>query len=218
MNWVVLCDFDGTAVGIDTSVYILRKFAKAEWRIFDEQFEKGELTLEECLQKEFFTVRVTKTRILEELEQVTSFRPNFKELLEYCRIRKIPLIFVSAGLDFVINHFLELKHWNNLVEIYAPKAKCTANGVQFSFPKLCHKTSVNFKDDLVRCCKTQGKKVVYVGDGSADYNAARNADLSFAIKDSKLAELLTRDGIPHAEISDFLEVVETIKASENSYE
>ena len=43
MSFVVLCDFDGTAVTIDTSVFILQRFAAAEWRVFDEQFEKGEL-------------------------------------------------------------------------------------------------------------------------------------------------------------------------------
>jgi 2-hydroxy-3-keto-5-methylthiopentenyl-1-phosphate phosphatase len=148
-----------------------------------------------------------------EIEQVTSFRPNFKKLLEYCRTREFPLILVSAGLDFVIKHFLELKHWNNLVEVYAPKAECTVNGIKFSYPKLFHKTSVNFKDDLVRCYREQGKKVVYIGDGSADYHAARNADFSFAIKGSKLAELLKRDGTLHKEISGFQEVVETIEAA-----
>ena len=213
MSFVVLCDFDGTVVDIDTSVFVLRKFAEAEWRIFDEQFEKGEITLEECLQKEFSTVRVTETRILEEIEQVASFRPDFEKLLEYCRTREFPLIFVSAGLDFVINHFLGLKHWNSLVEVYAPKAECTVNGIKFSYSNLFYKTSVNFKDDLVRWYRKQGKKVVYIGDGSADYYAARKADFSFAIKGSKLAELLKRDGIPHKEISGFQEVVETIEAA-----
>lgn len=213
MSFVVLCDFDGTVVDIDTSVFVLRKFAEAEWRMFDEQFEKGEITLEDCLQKQFSTVRATETQILEEIEQAASFRKGFKKLLEYCRTHEFPLILVSAGLDFVIKHFFELKHWNSLVEVYAPKAKCTVNGIRFSFPKLFHKTSVSFKDDLVRCYKRQGKKVVYIGDGFADYHAARNADFSFAIKGSKLAELLQRDGTPHKEINDFHEVVETIETA-----
>ena len=57
------------------------------------------------------------------------------------------------------------------------------------------------------------QEVAYIGDGLADYHAARNADFSFAIKGSKLAELLKRDGIPHKEISDFQEVVEIIDAA-----
>jgi len=213
VSLVVLCDFDGTVLDIDTCVFILEKFAEGEWRIFDEQLEKGEITLEECLRKQFSTVRVSKKLILREVERVMSARPNFANLVEYCRANRRPLFLVSAGLDFVIKRFLELNSWRGLVDVYAPKARCTVNGIKFTFPKLFYAMSVSFKDDLVRYNKKQGKRVVYIGDGLADYHAARNADFSFAIKGSKLAELLRREGIPYKEISDFQEVVETIKVS-----
>ena len=206
-----LSDFDGTIVDIDTSVFVLTRFAKEDWRIFDEQFEKGEITLEECLQQQFSTVRTSKTRILKEIERIPSLRPNFDRMAQFCKTQRIPLIIVSAGLDFVINHFLEQKGLQKLVEVYAPKARITATGIKFTFPKLLDKASVSFKDDLVRYYKKQGKKTVYIGDGFADFNPARNADFSFAIKGSKLAELLRNDGIPHEEISDFREVVEALQ-------
>ena len=211
VNIVVLSDFDGTIVDIDTAVVVLTHFAEENWTIFDEQFEKGEITLEECLQQEFSTVRTSKTRILKEIERIPSLRPNFDKLAQFCKTLKIPLIIVSAGLDFVINHFLEQKGLQKLVEVYVPKARITATGIKFSFPSLLDKASVSFKDDLVRYYKRQGKKTVYIGDGFADFNAARNADFSFAIKDSKLAELLRNDGILYEEISDFQEVVEALQ-------
>ncbi len=213
MSLVVLCDFDGTILDIDTSVFILTKLAKEEWKIFDEQLERGEITLEECLRKQFSTVRASKTRILKEIGRVPTVRPNFEKLVDFCGVQRIPLILVSAGLDFIIKHFLEVKGWHALVEVYAPKARTTANGVKFTFPKLLDKASVNFKDDLVRYYKKQGKRVIYIGDGLADYHAARNAHLSFAVKDSKLAELLKHGGIPHKEITDFKDVVEAIKVA-----
>jgi len=211
MSLVVLCDFDGTVVDIDTCVFILAKFAEAEWKIFDIQFEKGEITLEECLQKQFSSVKAPKTIILEEIERVTHIRPNFEKLVEYCRAHKIPLILVSAGLDFVIEHFLKLNNWQGLVEVHAARARCTVDGINFSFPRLFDEASVNFKDDLVAYYKKQGKKVIYVGDGFSDYHAAKKANYAFAIKGSKLAELLRRDGIPHEEMNDFQGVVEAIK-------
>lgn len=208
---VVLCDFDGTVIDIDTSVFVLTRFAKEDWRIFDEQFEKGEITLEECLEKQFYTVRTTRTRILKEIETVPSVRPSFEKLAQFCKTQRIPLVIVSAGLDFVIKHFVKQKDWNELVKIYAPKARVTSKGIKFTFPKLFDKASVSFKDDLVRYYKKRGKKTVYIGDGFADFNAARNADFSFAIKGSRLAELLRNDGILHEEISDFQEVVEALQ-------
>lgn len=208
----VLCDFDGTAVNADTCVVILDKFANEDWRIYDDQLEKGEITLKECLNKQFSTVKVSKARILKELETKAVFRLNFEELVEYCAAHKVPLIFISAGLDFVINHFLKLKGWKGLVKVYAPKAKLTKQGIKFVFPKLSSKTSENFKDDFVKRCKKEGWTVVYIGDGLADYLAAKNADFRFAIKDSKLAELLKKDRVAFTEISDFGEVVAGISA------
>jgi 2-hydroxy-3-keto-5-methylthiopentenyl-1-phosphate phosphatase len=142
---------------------------------------------------------------------IPSVRLNFDKLTQFCKTQKIPLVIVTAGLDFVINHFLERKRLRKLVKVYAPKSRITAKGIKFSFPKLFDEASINFKDDLVRYYKRLGKKTVYIGDGFADFNAARNADFSFAIKDSKLAELLKNDRIPHKEISDFLEVVEALR-------
>lgn len=85
MTFAVLCDFDGTIVDIDTCVYILEKFAGEDWRIYDKQFEKGEMTLEECLQNQFSTVVVPETRILDEIQLVTNVRIDFAELVEYCK-------------------------------------------------------------------------------------------------------------------------------------
>lgn len=210
MTFAVLCDFDGTIVDIDTCVYILEKFAKEDWRIYDEQFEKGEMTLEECLQNQFSTVVVPETRILDEIQIVTKIRIDFAELVKYCKASKLPLVIVSAGLDFVIKHFLELEGWNDFIKVHAPKAICTVNGIKLTFPRLFHNTSISFKDDLVTNYKEQGKKVIYVGDGIADYDATRKSDFPFAVKDSKLARALKKNKIPHTEINDFQKVVETI--------
>jgi 2-hydroxy-3-keto-5-methylthiopentenyl-1-phosphate phosphatase len=52
---------------------------------------------------------------------------------------------------------------------------------------------------------------MYIGDGIGDYHAAGDSDFAFAIKGSKLAELLKKSKTPHEEITDFLQVVEAIK-------
>jgi len=173
LGFVVLCDFDGTILNVDTCAYILEKYAKEDWKIFDEQFEKGKISLKECLQKQFSTVVLPETEILDEIRQVASVRPSFARLVEYCETSKFPMIIVSAGLDFVIKHILEMEGWSNLIQVHAPKAKCTADGIKLTFPRLVHNTSTNFKDDLVAHHKEQGRKVAYIGDGVADYEAAR---------------------------------------------
>jgi 2,3-diketo-5-methylthio-1-phosphopentane phosphatase len=212
MDLVVLCDFDGTIVEADTCTSVLHKFAKKDWRAFDKQFGRGEITLEECLQKQFATVTVSKAQMLKEAENAAFIRPGLEELVRYCKMHAFPLILVSAGLDFVIKDFLRRHDLDSLIEVYAPKTRITNRGIRFMFPKLFDKTSVSFKDDLVKFYRKQGKSVVYIGDGQGDYYAAGNADYPFAIKGSRLAELLKKDGIAHKEISDFWEVVEVLDA------
>jgi len=210
MNLVVLCDFDGTITTVDTAEFVLARFAKGDWRLFEKQFERGEITLEECLTRQFSLVKASQRQILEELADVVSFRPNFKKLAEYCKENHIPLIIVSAGLDFVINHFLKLNDCLNLVEVCAAKSSFSLGGISFAFPKLFDRASENFKHDLVNHHRSQSKKVIYIGDGTADYAAAKNADYSFVIEGSRLAKLCLSHGIPCKSITDFQRIIEAI--------
>jgi 2,3-diketo-5-methylthio-1-phosphopentane phosphatase len=208
---VVLSDFDGTMVTIDTAEFLLDHLADRKWRVIDEQLERGEVTFEESLKEEFAMLKVTEETIIQTLEPVTAFRPNFDKLIEYCREQNYPLVVASGGLDFAIRHFLELKGWLNSVEIFAPKATCTENGITISFPKRLDRNSINLKDDLVRFHREQGKKVIYIGNGVGDYPAAQVADLPFAIRNSKLANLCKNGGIACKEITDFKETVKCIR-------
>jgi 2-hydroxy-3-keto-5-methylthiopentenyl-1-phosphate phosphatase len=149
--------------------------------------------------------------MLNALEGVATLRPGFEEFARYCKDRGIPLVIVSAGLDFVIRHFLDVKNLKNLVTVYAPKSRISADGVGLNFPRRYHRTSVDFKHDLVRRYKGQGFKVVFIGDGHADFAAAKEANLSFAIKGSKLEELCEKEKISFISISSFREVLESIR-------
>jgi 2-hydroxy-3-keto-5-methylthiopentenyl-1-phosphate phosphatase len=210
-NLVVLCDFDGTVTTIDTAEFVLARFARGDWHLFERQFENGEITLKECLSRQCSLVRASKKQILEELKDAVTFRPAFNELAEYCKEEYIPLIIVSAGLDFVIKHFLKLNDCHELVEVCAAKTTFTGNGITFTFPTLFDSASDNFKHDMVRYCKRKGKEVIYIGDGVADCAAAKDADYSFAIEGSRLAELCKNHGMPCTDITDFQKVIEAIR-------
>ena len=206
----MLTDFDGTMITIDTGVFLLDKFAPKSWRIFEQQFERGEIGFEESLAKEFGLLKVSQQEMLSALEPAAHFRPNFDKLREYCAKRKFHLMLISGGLDFCIQHFLNQKGWSNL-ETYTPKARLTENGIQLSFPNRLEKTSSNMKDDFVMHQMKQGKKVVYVGNGVSDYPAAKIADLVFAIKASKLAQLCRNGGVTCEEITDYQQAVDSIE-------
>ena len=211
MSLAVLCDFDGTITLTDTYEYVLRKFGQGDWRIFDERYERGEITLQECVRRQGSLVKTPEMLLVAELERVTGFRPNFDKLIRYCRTNRIPLLVVSAGLDFAIKHLLRMKGWDRLVKLYAARAKSTPEGIKFTFPRLRDKTSLSVKDDLVKHYKNKGRRVAYVGDGIWDIHALREADFRFVIKGSKLAGLCRQQNIPAREINDFQEMLTAIQ-------
>lgn len=218
MKLVVLCDFDGTIVDFDTSEFLLSRFAEGEWRSYDDQLRIGEISLEECMRRQFSLIKVSREAMLEELGKVVSFRPGFRELAEYCGGVGVALVIVSAGLDFVIDYFLEQSGLGGLVEVFSAKATPSAEGIKLTFPRLLYEESVGFKDDLVRHYKNRSRGVFYIGDDDViDIHAARLADLTFPIKDSKLSAACRREKIPYGEIGDFEVVIEEIRDSGVSF-
>src|SRR5712692_11126870 len=177
----------------------------------DDQYVKGQITLEECLRREGAMVKASKSQILDELDEVTRFRAGFDNLIDYCKTNSYPLVLVSAGLDFVIKHFLMRGSWRDKVELFAAAARCTPTGIKFIFPELKDNRSINFKDDTVRYYKTKADTVAYVGDGRWDLHALRNADWRFAIRNSKLAQLCKEQDIQATIVSDFKEMVVSLK-------
>ncbi len=211
MKLVVLSDFDGTVTLNDTFENVLARFGKGEWRTVDDQYVRGEITLEECVRQQGGMVQVPSSEILSYLDGVTKFRPNFDKLIEFCMTNHFPLVIVSAGLDFVIKHFLTREKFQDKVELVAASAKCTPTGIKFEWPKLRSDRSMNLKDDMVRYYKRRADRVAYVGDGRWDLHALRNADRRFVIRNSKLAELCLEQEIQATRIIDFQEVVKSLQ-------
>jgi 2,3-diketo-5-methylthio-1-phosphopentane phosphatase len=203
-------DFDGTIVNTDTAQIALDRFGDPDWRRIDQALERGEVSFEESLRREFATLGAPPEAIIAEVERVTAIRPNFSRLIEYCRSTSLPLTVVSGGLDFCIRHFLDRDDWLSFVKIYAPTSHFTGSGYTLTFPTVIGDDTTNFKDGLVRHQKTNGTRVFFVGNGFGDLSAAKEATIAFAIKGSKLAELCLEQHVRHEEIDDFEQVVDVL--------
>lgn len=204
-------DFDGTIVDVDTTQIALDHFGDPGWPHIDEAFERNEISFEESLLREFSTLRAPPEVIIQDVSHFTTLRANFGQLVDYCKLNGPELTVVSGGLDFCIRHFLNQGNWLDFIQIYAPNTTFTGNGYSLSFPRLSYSFSTNFKDDLVRQVKRSGVRVAFAGNGFGDFPAAKESDLVFAIKGSRLAQLCTDEHVPHLEIEDFNEVIEVLK-------
>jgi len=212
-NPIVLCDFDGTIANIDTAQKALELFADPSWRKIEEEYEKGVLSFENSLRKEYALIAASSEIILKELDPLTVVRPYFGRLVQYCESNHVPLVVVSGGLDFIIQHFLTQANWSNSISIHAPKTKRGVNGFDVTFPERLGSSSINFKDDLVLFHKSRGERVFFVGDGVSDFPAAKESQYAFAIRDSKLAKLCKSASIPCKEIDDFQQIVNELTDS-----
>ena len=211
MDFAVLSDFDGTITEIDTAVIVFNKFINGDWRIFNEQLDRGEITLEQCMREQFSMIKAPKSLILDELELDAVFRPGFEELVHFCYDNQVLFEIVSAGLDFVINHLLEVRGLDGKTKVRAARTRFTGDGIEMDSIELHDRNSIDFKDDLVNYYKVKGYFVLFIGDGMSDKGAVRSADYVFVIKGSRLAEFCKKEGINHQEMSDFQEVIARIK-------
>jgi HAD superfamily phosphoserine phosphatase-like hydrolase len=203
-------DFDGTIVDADTAQIALDRFGDHNWKLIDEALERGEISFEESLRREFATLRAPPEVIIREVSRVTNFRPNFDKLIQYCRTNNLLITVVSGGLDFCIRHFLDRDEWMNSLKICAPTSRFTGNGYVLTFPTVSRDGAINFKDRLVMREKRNGKHVFFVGNGFGDLAAAKEASFAFAIKGSRLAELCREQSIRIEEIDDFSKVVDAL--------
>ena len=206
----MLCDFDETVVDIDTGILILSKFANGDWRTLDKLYNGDQMPVEEVISRQFAMVHATKRAMLRLVEGSTSLRPGFAALVEACGGRKFPVVIASYGLDFCIDRLLLRAGLRKQVKVHAPKTKLASNSIRFTFPALRHPGSSNLKDDLVRDYRQSGYRVVYVGDGASDFPAVKVADVRFAIKGSRLAQLCDQSGLEFSEVTDFEPVAKAL--------
>ncbi|HYW00091.1 MAG TPA: HAD-IB family phosphatase [Candidatus Acidoferrum sp.] len=207
---ILLSDFDGTIVDVDTGSAALAKFADGDWETIEKQSALEQITFEESLKRQFSMIAAPELTIVEEVDAVAVVRPHFAEMVNYCRHAQVPFIITSGGLDFIIRHFMSKKRVDDYVRVYAPKAECRPEGIRLYFPKLHDPASYSFKDDLVAHYQRGGHRVAYIGDGHADYYALRKADFAFAMKGSPSAQRCRKDEVKFEEIVDFQAVLDVL--------
>lgn len=211
-DFVVLCDFDGTITSFDTADYVLRRYADGDWKQFDRMLDEGKISLEECMVRQFELVHVPEGTIIDELERVATVRPSFSRLVHFCERERISFYIVSAGLDFVIYHYLDKMGLRSFITMHSGSSFFDGHKIVFSFPRLVDPDAKSFKDDLVRSMHGQGRRVVYIGDGLSDLEAARLADVRFAVSGMRLERTLREEGLAFEPFEDFAEVERELKA------
>jgi len=206
----VLSDFDDTAAIENVAELLMERFGGSEWRGLREQFHSGRFTLREYQEAAFSIAQASRDKMTALVQEKATLRPHFKELHAYCRQHDIPLAIVSNGLDFYVDALLQREGLGD-VPYYTVCTRFSSNGIEFSYPYAVEGCGDfgNCKCKVLERYRSEGRKVLYVGDGRSDFCASTAADLVFARSD--LLVCCRKYGIAHVPFQDFSDVLTILK-------
>lgn len=208
---VILSDFDGTIVKKDLAEHILKVFVKEDWMKYDKLLVENKISLKECIESQYSLINTPKSDILIEIDKVIDFRPDFNEFVNFCDRYNLEIIIVSAGIDFLIHHALK-SHSISDLEVFSVRTEYR-NKKLIPYVKENHfSDSLDFKNDLVKYYKKQGKFVIYIGDGSSDFGAVIESDFNFTIIESPLSLFCKEKNLKYSDFTEFSQIIEYIKS------
>lgn len=207
MKRVFFLDFDGTITKIDTCFLMVNTFAGDGWKEIDEQWERKEITTEECASLTFklFRADLDDVRKLIETVEIDDY---FMEFLDLCRKQGDDVYVLSDGYDLIID--MVFKRYGIEVPYYANRM-IYEDGFQIACPYLnpdCGQCGT-CKSSLMKRLKGDAEQVVYVGDGYSDTCPAEKADLVFA--KGVLYRYCLEKGIPVVCFETFRDIIKHLR-------
>lgn len=173
----VLVDYDGTITDLDTFDVLVRRAAGVEvWGALERDLEGGRRSLRDTLQRQASHVRLRVDDADAMLRREVRFDPSFAEFAQRTLRQGHELTIVSSGIAPLIRKALERNALSHLA-LVANEIEASPAGWRILFDG----DSENGTDKvgLVRAAQRQGKKVVYIGDGWSDLEAALASDVRY---------------------------------------
>jgi len=210
-SWAVVCDFDGTATTEDIGDQISIRFAGHDhWRRAEDDYAAGAYPFGELLRRIFAPITATREEIGAFAVERAVWRDGFPDFVAACRAVGWPFLVVSAGLDAYIEPVLARlpAPLRGHVALRSNRARCSPAGLEVDFHGAgaldCGRCGF-CKGAVVRGLQAQGRRVLFVGDGTADRCAAEAADLVFARR--SLSRWCRERGIPFQPFERFQDVL-----------
>lgn len=205
-------DFDNTVTRGDVLDGVIEQFsANDRWREWEQAWQEGRISTQECLLRQMANLRVTAAELLDFVSLI-EIDPHFAQIVEWSGKEQVGLTIVSDNFSLLVQAILR----NNGIRgipVFANELSFSGDRVEAIFP---------YRDpSCPRCahCKAQhisrcgARPRIFVGDGLSDICPARCADIVFA-KDS-LAKYLKQRGVPFSpfdSLQTVLKFLETLPA------
>ena len=195
MSYIVICDFDGTVTSQDVIHAVLDRFAGDEWWEIERELRAGKLSVLECMRRQLALLKVSREEVEKFIIKSVTLDPGFKKLVSACRESGVKLVVLSSGFNLFIELIFK-KYGVKGVEYYANELVFKRDRLEIRplyFNPKCGKCPT-CKTNFVKKYKSEGLKVVYVGDGTSDTCPAFYVDILFA---KELVKMGVLRGIEH---------------------
>jgi len=175
----VFVDFDGTIASLDTTDFLLERYAAPQWRQIEDDWKAGLIGSRECLVRQIDLVRATPAQLDDFIEHI-EIDPGFPAFVDLCREQGHDVTVVSDGLDRTVEavlkrHDLDLPFYANHLE-WRGKDRWR---LRFPYARSdCEALSGNCKCQFTEDARLDLRMVI--GDGRSDFCIARRADLVLA--------------------------------------
>jgi 2-hydroxy-3-keto-5-methylthiopentenyl-1-phosphate phosphatase len=205
---LVVVDFDGTAHELDLLDAVCSRHAPAASEAAEAALLAGQITLNECIRREFEPIRADHDEIVAECLELGRLRTGFERFVAGAQTAGHRVVIVSSGFRAIIGPILDEVGLGDL-EVFANDVRFSPEGTRVSFREgeVCDRCGEACKRPLVRSLNG-GAPVVYIGDGWSDRCASAAADRRFARR--SLATYLDGEGLEYTRFDDFDEIAEAL--------
>ncbi len=196
---LVQCDFDGTITDGDVSFQILDEFSDPGWRDKLNEYMAGKISVNRFNASVFSKVKVDKETLDNFVRAKAVIRPGLDDLLQACRERDFRFVIVSNGMMFYIDAILKMLKLNE--EFVAARANFKLEGMEawYEGPD-GQPVEEGFKEAYTNYFLRQGYRIIYVGNGTSDFPAARLCSHIFSI--DNLTASCKQAGVDHTPFTD----------------
>lgn len=202
-RYLIACDFDGTITRRDTLHLVVDRYGDPTmWDRLDGPLKRGEVTIEQAMEREFATVRATAEEALDLCRAEAGVRDGFVPFVEWARAEGHRVVVMSNGFRTVIDDLLGRIGMGDL-PVVSHDIAFGRDGARIAWAdrgercRLCGRRCKRAELAAVR----GDDPVVYLGDGISDRCVSGAADVVFAR--AGLAEWLDETGGRYEPFEDF---------------
>lgn len=211
MKTLIVSDFDGTINKKD----IGEEFSKIidNYPELKEQLLGSRISMPDLYRKMLGLDGLTLGMVRDFYVDQSVIDGHFSRFLRFAGDHGISHIIVSDGFDLLIKAALEKDGINDRICIFANTIGEDGSGILIDFPFKGDGSSIFgvSKKSIVDAFRPYFDRIIYIGNGYSDIDAAPHADIVFAR--TSLKKFCDENGLPAVRYNDYGDIIETLHRS-----